>query len=770
MNKLLYTALLLCLFSGFAQDMGSLSPEMQDLINRNNSGFLEFDVLKSESTIGAGIFGLAGQKIPAPLIESFKSDGGTVLVIEEDFEERCTNGKQAKTGLNMWVMYLDETNPFNSFKASKKDKKASLQIRGTMDRYEPGPNFCENLEMVKVESGLGAMSVNFSTYLHTSPRQFQVLEQASYQSEKMKQLKAVQAFWRANIMGYLKYMKEYKAKPHISRIGGNGNQPPPPPPPAQREPVKAGTEDGEEEGWFSQRDGFAIAKHAIDALSTSIDAIDLAGNGAKLFGAALKYGGSVKKAALDVVASAANLAGLDVNSMSEEHIYQTIDMMVAAYAKNNEKYANNGNAVASELERKSKIPVNDKRYYKEAVDTGRMLYQLNDMFNDLDAAEEELAAIKYPEGAVSGKIYGPGLNQNITSWKIEGQPVITIANSTALEESKAMASPQMLNELKDMGYDIPEEILNMDIDAMLEKAQAGANGKIDIDLEAPLLNGIMSTTHTVNIQGNKIQNYLIIFAVSSPNEATTVDWFTANTIFTGGSNDETEKPKSKKLYLAVDGNDSNPGTEEAPFATMQRALEESLVHRQNKKAVTIYVADGVYRQSAEVDWTTSLGLPPLNIQAANKHSAIFIGSEPVDPSVHWTPNLNKEIGGWTAPLPLHQEQWTYTPGGNPMSNPAPVLSINDKMLFHLAALPPQAKGFYSFGTTQITVGAPQGVDDMNNLTNIEISTRKYAIKIRGGGPITINGLRFQNYPYPAPNNTPGVDHDGTISLLGCKFQ
>lgn len=769
MKRLLQQMICLVLISGLAQDINTHSPGMQEMINQNNAGFQEFEVIRSKSAIGAGIFGMAGQKIPLPLIESFKSGGGAVLIIEEDFIERCPNDRHAKSGINMWVMHLDEANPYNSFITSKKDKKASLQIRGMMDRYEPGPNFCEDLEMVKVESGLGALSASFSTYLHTSPRQFQVLEQGVYDGEKMKQLKAVQEFWRANLIGYLNYMKEYKAKPHITRIGGNGTVQPPPP--AQREKVKAGTEDGdEEEGWFSERDGFAIAKHALDALSTSIDALELGNNGAKLFGAALKYGGSVKKAALDVVASAANLAGLDISSMSEEHIYKTMDMMVAAFAKNNKQYAERGDNIAQQLDRKAKIPVRDNRFYQEAIDAGQMLYQLNDLFNSLDQVEDELAQLKFPEGAVSGKVYGPKLNQNLTSWKIEGQPIITVANSTALEETKKMASPELLGELKNMGYDIPDEMMNMDIDAMIKKAQAQADGKIDIDLEAPLFNGILSTTHTITVQGNKIQNFLILFAVSSPKEPKEYVWLSDNTIFEGNSTKtDPEKPKSKILYLAVDGSDTNPGTEAAPFATMQRALEEAHVLRSNRSTVVIRVKNGLYRQSADVDWSAAVGLPLLTIEAVNKHQAIFIGSEPVDEAIQWTRNINKETGGWTAPVPLHPQQWFYTAGGNPLENPAPVLNVNGNTLFHLPVLPPQAKGMYSFGNSKVTVGPPEGVSDMNE-ASIEVSTRKFALKILGGEVITITGLRLQNYPYPAPNNTPGVYHQGNVKVIGCKFQ
>ncbi|MEZ4858699.1 MAG: hypothetical protein R2781_07800 [Flavobacteriaceae bacterium] len=769
MKKLLTVVFLLIVFGLTAQVPSGVPAGMEELYLQNNAGFQEFKVLKAKSAIGTGILNIAAQKIPLPLIESFKSEGGAILVIEEDFIDRCPDDSRMQSGLTMWVMKLDEDNPFNSFTTSVKDKKASLQIRGMMDKYVPGPNFCQDMEMIKMESGLGALTANFSTYLHTTPRSFQVMEQANMDTEKMKQLKAVQEFLKSNLVGYLKYMKEYKAKPHITKIGGNGTVNDPPPP-AQKEKVKAGTEDGEEDdGWFSERDGFAIAKQALDALSTSIDAIEFADNGAKLFGAALKYGGSVKKTALDFVASAANLAGLDINSMSEEQIYKTVDQMVAAFAKVNEKYAKQGDPTAQQLQRKAKIPVNDKRYYNEAVDTGQMLYQLNDLFSSLDEIEDELDQLDFPEGAVSGKIYGPGLYQNISSLKIEGQPFTQIATSTALEENKKLADPKMLKQLKSMGYDIPEEVMNMDIDAMIKEAQSKADGKIDIDLNEPLFNGILSTTNTITIQGSTFQNFQILFAISSPNDPLDDNWWNVNTIFdipSEPTNDD--KPKTKTLYVALDGNDANPGTENAPFATMQKALDDAHIHRQNKKAVTIVVKDGTYRQSAEVNWSTAVGLPPLTIEAQNKHKAIFIGTDPITSTIEWL--QNKANGYYSASPPLHPNQWFYNPGGNPLENPAPVISVNGNKLIHLATeLPLGLNGIYSFGASKVIIAPPEGIQDLNTAL-VEVSTRKFALKIIGGEKVKITGLKLVNFPFPVPHNTPGVSHHGNVQVMGCKFE
>ncbi len=771
MKKLLTIS---CLFISVlltAQIPGGVPEGLEDLYLQNNAGFQEFKVLNAKSAIGTGIYNIAAQKIPLPLLESITSEGASVLVIEEDFLDPCPENNRVKSGVTMWVLKLDESNPFNSFTTSVKDKKAAFHIRGMMDKYVPGPNFCQDMEMIKADSGFGELTANFSTFIHTTPRAFQVMEQGTMDTEKMKQIKQVQKFWRDNLIGYLSYMKEYQAKPHITRIGGNA--PAEPPPPAQREKVKEGTEDGDEEnGWFSEREGFALTKQALDALSKSIDAINLAENGAKLFGAALKYGGNVKRAALNAVASAANMAGMDISSMSEREIHKTMDNMVAAFAKINQQYAEQGDPTAKQLQQKAKIPVQDNRFYFDAIDAGQMLYQLNDLFDSLDEMEDELDKLKFPEGAVSGKIYGPGLNQNITTLKPEGQPIIQIASSTALEESKNMADPKMMEQLKSMGYNIPDEILNMDLDAMINEIQSKADGKIDINLNEPVFNGVLSTTHTITLHGNTFQNFQILFAISSPNEPIEEEnWWDDATIFDMPSvadDDEDEKPKPKVLYVATNGLDTNPGTNVAPFATMQKALDEAHIHRQGKNPVTIIVKDGTYKQSAEVNWSTAKKLQPLTIKAQNKHQAVFVGTDPVSRKIQWV--KNNANGYFSAATPLHPKQWSYSPGGNPMENQAPVLSVNGAKLIHLpTTLPDGLNGIYSFSASQVVVAPPQGVDNLND-AQVEVSTRKFALKIIGGENIEVLDLKLVNYPYPAPQNTPGILHNGNVKVLGCKFE
>ena len=105
-----------------------------------------------------------------------------------------------------------------------------------------------------------------------------------------------------------------------------------------------------------------------------------------------------------------------------------------------------------------------------------------------------------------------------------------------------------------------------------------------------------------------------------------------------------------------------------------------------------------------------------------------------------------------------------------MENPVPVLAINGKKLIHFpTTLPPGLKGIYSFESSKVVVATPEGVENLNT-AQVEVSTRKFALKIIGGGNVKVSGLKLVNYPFPVPHNTPGIEQNGNVQALGCKFE
>jgi hypothetical protein len=244
----------------------------------------------------------------------------------------------------------------------------------------------------------------------------------------------------------------------------------------------------------------------------------------------------------------------------------------------------------------------------------------------------------------------------------------------------------------------------------------------------------------------------------------------------GGSNDDggtgdDDSDDSEKIYIATDGSDSNAGTASSPFATLQKSLDVAKSKRQSGKAVTIIVKDGTYKQMAEVNWSNSNSLKPLKIRAQNPHKAVFVGSEMISANVSWQ-NFGPDIFKASSAT-LHPEQVeTNNDYTNPYNSTAPALVVNGVVLEHTQAVQQTANSF--FFSPQMVLANTGGVNP-NNAT-VEVSTRPYAMKIEGGGSVSISGLRFIHFPVPymaavtADNATAGIEKSDNVTVSNCLHE
>lgn len=765
MKTLLFLLLLSSAFVMNSQDpntvWANISPNTQGQMRKNIiSGKKSFQILPAKSSVGAGVFNMEG-KVPEPLKKAWESGGASVMIYQTVYHDICPNETDDETYPVIWLLHLDPTDLDNVFITDMQKKTASVRVTGRMDKYVPAADFCETQAMQLSESGLGGININLKTTIHHTPRGFVALSNNSG-SEYALHLKEMRRFFRQHVLNYLREIKEYEAKPHVTgfEAGGVGDVDP-----GGLKPVPEGYEDSK---WKSISDGLVSIKKSLDVLSLATSITDFASKGVNLFGPAKLFNKEYNEDAFGFIGAAAGISGIDPSSIAEGHINNTVHEMVAMYAEINKKYASNGNTEAMDLQQKATVTIDDPRVYDEALDVNRIAYQLNDAFDRIDDLEEQLEGMKFPKKPVSGSVWGPGIWQSVTTLETYGVSVGQAASSTAYSESMAAASPEMFESLKNAGFEIPESIRNMNIDSIMNDAQQKMDGKVDIDIKAPLLTGIVGTTKMAYVRGQKVQTTQIIFSFSSPDEPLELPWLDNPTIFDGNDHpDDNDEPKPLMLYVATDGNDANSGTKPAPFATLQKALNVAQSHRKNEVSVVIIIKDGIYKQSAKVDWSSWNGVASLNIQAEHTHQAIFTGTEPVSNTISWI--QNKGNGYFNAVPPLHPSQWSYTPGGNPINNPVPVVSVNGTKLIHLpTALPAGMKGVYSFGTSAIVVAPPEGISNLNT-ADVEVSIRKYAISIQGGGDVQVSGLRLVNYPFPVPHNTPGISHNGNVQVLGCKF-
>ncbi|WP_338877351.1 right-handed parallel beta-helix repeat-containing protein (plasmid) [Spirosoma sp. SC4-14] len=92
---------------------------------------------------------------------------------------------------------------------------------------------------------------------------------------------------------------------------------------------------------------------------------------------------------------------------------------------------------------------------------------------------------------------------------------------------------------------------------------------------------------------------------------------------------------AQDFFVSPDGRDTNPGTQNAPFATLTRARDAVRERASQQKPATVYLRAGTYYVSKTIDLTKQDGgteAAPVVYRAFGEEKAILCGSSPVPPS------------------------------------------------------------------------------------------------------------------------------------------
>ncbi len=739
--------------------LNNLPPNLQQqLINQEQTKCPNtYKIIPSKSTIGIQL-----TNVPDDVPNVFKDalTGGSVLIYDINYDvDICPNSGNSPD-FTYWILHIDENSFYgNTFKTNQENKTAAIDIRGRMDKYKPAADFCTSKNIVKVASGPGGMSVNFKTFMHIAPRKFQVWEGRNESNQNFLNAKELRDFFRKHLKDYYKYIASYQGNPHTPNFIGNDDGSIDP---GGRVPVPSGNEESGK--WKAIRDGMVALKNAVDVFSISKDIADFALSGIKLFGPAKQFNADYIGDTSDFMSSAISINSFDPSSIAEGVIYENVNNMVAAFAEHNKNYAKKGNANAQQIMKKAKVPINNTSIYQEAINADLMAYELNNMFDQLDKIDEQIEAMNIPERVAVGRVWGPDLWQAVQSYALPNNPVSFVGSSTNPSDTTMGMDPKILEALQNAGYNVP----NIDVNAMIKQAQDKIPDGVNIDLSAPLFNGQLYGTkiHTFQDGNTQWPRMMLNFSISSPKTAINNDWLDADTIFDDieSENQNDANPKPKTYYISTTGNDSNPGTNVAPFASMQKALDIAQTDRLAYKRVTIIVKNGIYKQTAEIDLGTITNLPELTITAEEKYGAVFTSSEKVANDVEWIQNGSV----WEAPKPLHAQELQFTANTNPLTNPVPVIAVNGKRLTHMPLDNLPAPNIYSLLGSIIKINPPTEINNLNS-ADVEISTRAFAIKFKGLGKVTVTNLKLVNYPMPNTTNSPGIEHGGQVTVL-CKFE
>jgi hypothetical protein len=739
--------------------LNNLPPDLQQQLKdqAKTKGAMTFKVLPSKSTIGVELTNVPSN-VPMVFQDAFKS--GSVLIYDINYDVDICPNSGGSPDFTYWILHIDENSFYgNTFMTNQENKTAAIDIRGRMDKYKPAADFCSSKNIIKVASGSGGMSVDFKTFMHIAPRKFQVWEGQTESTQNMLSPKELRDFFRKHLNDYYKYIASYKGNPHTPNFIGNDD--------GSIDPGGHVVPSGNEESgnWKAIRDGLVSLKNAVDVFSIAKDITDFALSGVKLFGPAKQYNTDYIGDATDFMSSALSINSLDPSSIAEGVIYENVNNMVAAFAEHNKNYAKKGNANAQQIMKKAKVPINNPSIYKEAINADLMAYELNNMFDQLDKIDEQIEAMNIPERVAVGRVWGPDLWQAVQSYALPNNPASFVGSSVNPSDTSMGMDPKILEAMQNAGYEIP----NIDVNAMIKQAQDKIPDGVNIDLSAPLFIGQLYGTKIHTFEDGKTQwpRMMLNFSISSPKIAIDNDWLDADTIFDDieSENQDDDNPKPKIYYISTTGNDSNPGTNVAPFASMQKALDIAQIDRLGHKRVTIIVKNGMYKQTAKIDLGTITSLPELTITAEEKYGAVFTSSEKVANDIEWTQNGSV----WEAPKPLHAQELQFTPNTSPFTHPVPVISVNGKRLMHIPLDDVAAPNLYSLLGDSVKINPPTEVSNLN-IADVQISTRAFAIKFKGSGKVVIRDLKLINYPMPNATNSPGIEHGGQVIIMGCKFE
>lgn len=215
------------------------------------------------------------------------------------------------------------------------------------------------------------------------------------------------------------------------------------------------------------------------------------------------------------------------------------------------------------------------------------------------------------------------------------------------------------------------------------------------------------------------------------------------------------------LYVdAVQGSDSNAGTQSAPFKTVQAAVTRANVLNQSGMGIRIIVNPGVYRESVTVAGS-NLTSAPLTIQAATAGTAIIAGSNVLTGwnevtsqiySTSWTENLGQcpVPAGWPtnfAPIALRSEG-VYV-NGIPLTQ---VMSYSNL----------QPGTFFVDDAESTMYVSPATGTDMTTAV-VEAAARPKTLSVTGRTNVVIRGLVFRH----AANcmNNSGATVSGSTNVL-----
>ena len=208
-----------------------------------------------------------------------------------------------------------------------------------------------------------------------------------------------------------------------------------------------------------------------------------------------------------------------------------------------------------------------------------------------------------------------------------------------------------------------------------------------------------------------------------------------------------ETQETATLYVdVVNGNDSNPGTESAPFQTIAKSVAVAEANNQNSIGTHVYINPGLYHENINLTGNQQDTALPETYEAATPGTVLITGA---DQYTNWT----QSSGNFS----IYSTPWTYNFGLCPaLTGQAPpqtdivlrreMVFINGSSLEQVLSMSQMLEGTFYVDDSgqQLYIWPPSGTN--LSAADVELGDRPQLWNISNKNGVVLRGLTFEYSP------------------------
>lgn len=215
--------------------------------------------------------------------------------------------------------------------------------------------------------------------------------------------------------------------------------------------------------------------------------------------------------------------------------------------------------------------------------------------------------------------------------------------------------------------------------------------------------------------------------------------------------------------------DSNPGTAELPYKTINHAAQMAIANQAQRLATRIIIFPGTYREAITLETPARSSETPILFAAKDPGTVTIAGSDV------WSGWSKRDQRGFST------HPWPYKWGvsANPWASEhitvEPIVRRREMIFVQGQALKQASslatlreKGFYVAEDEGLVYLAWPAAVDLSTLT-VEVATREHLFSARQASQVTLRGLRFQHAASPLQESAVRFTDASHITIEDCQF-